>query len=99
MHICDVSLSSADCGSPRTFITIDILETSEPLVHLYVAHIFLSVHILQLCIGLCTGTAKVLAKLYADSLLNILCHGQCHSHTLHTFLSSTAANSGSKLEC
>lgn len=96
----NVFLNSAGCGSPRMFITIDILSVilkmSEPLVHSCAAHTLPSIHFLQLCVGLCAGIAKLLTKFDADSLLNFLHHSQCYGHTLHTFIPRIAVKSGSE---
>lgn len=44
----------------------------EPLVHSCLAHSLLSIHFLQICVGLYTGSIMLLAKSDADSLLNFL---------------------------
>lgn len=54
-HSYDFFISSAGLGSRRICSTIDILsdilETFEPLIDLYLAHILLCIHFILLCIG------------------------------------------------
>ena len=78
---------SACCRPSRTWITFNrfstIFETFVPHLYLRCIHCIIPESLLHHPNGFCRGRTKLYTKSDANSLLYLLSHFECHSHTVH----------------